>query len=147
LDEARRVRVPGDLSEEHPALLDPTLASDCLLLTFDPDGTVHSRFAEQSNPLSYKRAETSIRCYHLDKEDFKERRQILANRVEQLVANGDYYLHRVEQGEESARRSFDEVVKDLRAMMHEQAEYSMAVKEICRVHRNRAWVDALLSVY
>jgi len=83
----------------------------------------------------------------LDKEDFKERRQILANRVEQLVDNGDYYLHRIEQGDESARHSFNEVVKDLRAMMDEQAEYSMAVKEICRVHRDRAWVDGLLSAY
>ena len=150
LDENQRIYYECDeldLLRERPLLLDPNIAADPLLITFDQDGTA---YPASSNAFEKKRAEVSIRLYHLNHESIKERRRLEICRVVfEKVKIGDWHRRQYEQDENniSALQSYRDTVKELRKMISPQAEYSAAARAALKLLRKpeRVWVDALLT--
>ena len=148
LNPDNRVFGPGDLSPEYPELLDPTLESDILLISFDPDGTAQPRWTKDAHDAWYTRTETSILRYNLNHADLKERRQCLVcNKVVRLVKNGDWYFTKLVQDDAAARHAFNEVLRELRELMHRRSEYSAAAIATLKLYRDHPWVDAVVDTY
>lgn len=140
-----RVFEAGDLTVEEPTLLDPMIEGDVILLSFDPDGTATSFFAEEKEPVLYKRVKDSILYYNLNKKEIKERRQkIICKTIKDLVNEGDIYFSRIQLNDRSAREAFNRILKKLRAMVSPGAEYSAAAKCILSYFRDRPWVDIFM---
>ncbi|MEO6892679.1 MAG: hypothetical protein ABI456_23240 [Ktedonobacteraceae bacterium] len=148
-DETQRVfdeHAPAGLLREEPALLDPTVAADPPLLTFDEDGTARPSRNQLHFPKEYLRADTSIRVYHLNRQKLKNRRQFaVCSKVKELIEEGNEYLSLATlEGSIGAREGYKRVVKRLSDMIDEQADYSAAAKAILKIYRNHEWVDELL---
>jgi len=145
-DEAKRVFNEGPVKREEPLLLDPTVAVDIGLITFDPDGTAQPRWQLDQYPYLYTRAEVSIFRYHLNHTNLKERRQItVCNEVTSLVEKGDYYFDELDDANQTAWHALNGVYENLIKMMSQTAEYSAAAKATLKVYRNRPWVEAVLE--
>jgi len=155
LDETKRVFEECNtaaLTQEYPVLLDPTLAADPKLLTFDPDGMARPAKQQQQFPFEYRKARDSIIIYHLNRPEIKERRQKdICNRVEQLVEQGDIYYDLWRESNETnmvAWKGYNDVLQKLEDMLHERSEYSSAAKAALKAYRNREkhpWVEELLD--
>lgn len=95
VDPSKRIGGECDYDElfsEDPLLLDPTVADDPLLLTFDLNGMAKPACEETENPVNYLRAKISIEIYHLNHIDLKRRRQLeICGRVRKLVKRMDIY--------------------------------------------------------
>lgn len=150
LDEKQRVYDECDefdLLQERPSLLDPTIAADPLLITFDQDGAAYPASNDESEN---ERAEVSIRLYHLNHEGIKEKRRLEIFRVVfEKVKIGDWYRIQYEQNKSdiSALKSYRDTVKELRKMISPQAEYSAAARAALKLQRKpeRIWIDALVT--
>ncbi len=139
-----------DLLEEDPLLLDPTVAVDPPLLTFEPDGTARPARDEQKFPVEYLRAEVSIRLYHLNHTELKEKRQFdTCYKVKDLVKKADKYFRRWQKDRSNtdARSSYQEVMEDLAKMINERTEHSATARATLKTFRraDRVWVDELLT--
>ena len=150
VDPNRRVfdenAIGGVLCEE-PELLNPVVASDPLLLTFDEDGTTRPAKNQAHYPKEYKRAETSINVYHLNRAKLKNARRFYVCRVvAQLVKEGDeFLLLGAVENSVAARQGYNKVVERLSLMIDGQAQYSAAARAVLKMYRNREWVDDLLT--
>ena len=151
MDRTKRVYNEGGpyaILAEHPVLLDPTEADDPQLLTFSTDGTAQPACKAEDRQEDYQRAHVSIQFYHLNHTDLKERRQVcICNKIEWLVDNGNMYRSFIEQNrlDIAAIQGYKQVVKGIREMIHESAEYSASARAILKIYRNWPWVDALLA--
>lgn len=151
-DESKRVFDPTEISGilyEEPKLLDPTVASDPLLLTFDVDGIAHPARPKERSLKEYERAEKSIETYHLNRSKLKNRRQFeVCNKVMRLVARGDecLQLETVEHSV-SARKRYNDVIEELCKMINAHAEYSAAARAVLKTYRDsdHEWVFDLLA--
>ena len=132
---------------EEPELLNPVVASDPLLLTFDEDGTTRPAKNQAHYPKEYKRAETSINVYHLNRAKLKNARRFYVCRVvAQLVKEGDeFLLLGAVENSVAARQGYNKVVERLSLMIDGQAQYSAAARAVLKMYRNREWVDDLLT--
>lgn len=150
LDESKRVFDecnPYQLLQEMPLLLDPTVETDPFLLTFVEDGSVQPA---SNNPDEKKRAEASIRLYHLNHFDLKERRRLeICHVVHDKVQAADMFCWYWDQNKDdvAAREGYRKVIKELKRMISEQAPYSSATRAILKIYRRpeRPWVDDLLT--
>lgn len=146
-DETRRCRTPQDLlSDEQPALLDPTEEADPGFLWFDKDGTARPTVKDPASWL-YERAKKSIEIYHLNHTDLKEVRQSVCNYCTQIVRNGDDVLREYERGSLVAQTKFRETLKDLKRRLASNTEYSAAARATVMGLRgeSRPWLDVLLA--
>lgn len=130
-----------------PLLLDPTIETDPFLMTFDEDGSVQPASNDKEEEL---RASVSIKLYHLNHFDLKERRRIdVCHVIREKVKDADmYYWHYAQdKGNVTAREGYHRVVRDLKKMISERAEYSAAARAILKMYRtpDRLWVDKLLT--
>ncbi len=152
-DEAKRIYTEGDLDDllcEEALLLDPTVADDPLLLTFDPDGTARPARDEQQCPEDFFRAAISIKLYHLNHTDLKKRRQFeVCYQIRELVEKIDRYLTRwqKDKGNTEALVISKDATKKLKNMIGEYAEYSVTARAALKTYRKseRPWVDDLLT--
>jgi len=145
-DEAKRVFNEGPVVSEDPLLLDPIVADDVELITFDPDGTAQPLWQIDEDPDLYKRAAISIILYHLNHPDLKERRQVtVCNEVTLLVEEGDCYFKELDAANQTAEYAFGRVSNKLRRMLAETAEYSAAAKATLRIYRDLPWVEVVLE--
>ena len=149
IDEGKRVYDecrPFEILQEEPLLLDPTVPTDPLLLTFEEDG---SPKAASSDKDIIKRVNASIRLYHLDHYDLNERRRHEIFRViREKVTTADmfYWQYDKDKSDVSAREGYRNVVRDLKRMVNERAEYSAAARAALKIHRtpDRLWINDLL---
>ncbi len=140
-----RVYEPGELLYEEPVLLDPTIESDVLALSFEEDGTAQPRWQEENYPVLYMRALESITLYNLNKQELKERRQTaICVEIRKLIAQGDKYFARLQNSDPSARDAFNETIQRLGNMISLAAEYSAAAKSVIAFYRDHPWVDAFV---
>jgi hypothetical protein len=126
-DEGRRAHNPeDDIDTEQPLLLDPTSLADPGLLWFDEDGrTVPSpQFCTDENSYFYRRADGSIKLFHLNHVDTVERRKALCNEVRDLVTQLNYYFSKYQQGDTTARTAYADTLKHLRRKVMRSVEYS-----------------------
>lgn len=140
-----------DLLAEDPILLDPIVAEDPALLTFDLDGTARPVCDEGQCPEDYKRAKVSIELYHLNHTDLKKRRQLeIGYKVSKLVKEVEKNLPRWQKDRSNldARVRCKKAVEELKKMIHERHEYSAAAIAVLKTYRtpDRRWIEDLLSV-
>ncbi|MDD2342333.1 MAG: hypothetical protein PHV54_05530 [Tolumonas sp.] len=78
IDETTRIWGPCPLaahSNEQIQLLDPCVAADVELLSFDKaPGFAHSRFDQSLDPVKYERVQVSAKCYNLNHKTVKDER-------------------------------------------------------------------------
>lgn len=151
LDEEKRAYSDqDDLDVERPCLLDPARATDPRLIWFREDGQAAPRYSEDERPISYQRADVSIRLYHLNYTDTMERRRVLYREVKRLVKNGDKCFDRLEDGDQVddlADDSLDKVMRDLAKMVGESAEFSATARVYLLGFRDHAWVEGVLATF
>jgi len=150
VDEEKRVYDecnPYQLLQEVPLLLDPTVETDPFLITFVEDGSAQSA---SDDPVEKKRVEASIRLYHLNHYDVKERRRLnICHMLHDKVQTADkfYWYYDQNKTDIAAREGYRGAIKDLKYMISERAEYSAAARAILKLYRTpaRRWVDDLLT--
>jgi uncharacterized protein (TIGR02646 family) len=149
LDETKRIFdecKPYEILQEMPLLLDPTVPTDPLLLTFNTDG---SALPASKDKDERRRAEASIRLYHLNQVDLRERRKHEICRViYEKVLDADLFYWQYDQDNSNiaAKQGLYKVIKELKRMIHERAEYSSTAREILKLYeRGRQWIYDLLT--
>jgi 5-methylcytosine-specific restriction endonuclease McrA len=134
LDEARRIHRETDgLDAEQPLLLDPIRRGDPAHLWFDEDGQARPNPALCSDESSYpyKRADTSIKLYHLNHVDTVENRKALCQSIKKSVQQADvFYKKYSDNGDMTAKASFENTVTELHDKLKADAEYSAAARSI-----------------
>jgi hypothetical protein len=134
------------ISEEQPVLLDPTVAADPGLLSFNEDGMAAPTYPESTAPWLHRRAKESIAIYHLNHADLKEARQVVCMECKRKVTEGDQALREYSYGSAVAEDRFKRIVADLRERLKGSAEYSAAARATLMGLRSndRPWLDTLL---
>lgn len=126
----------ADLVDENPVILDPCNEEDCNLLEFQKDGRPTLIESQKDNEIAKSRVEQSKLLLNLDFPTFNEEREILYNKINNLVERGDRY------GIENP--AIQDVKDDLKALMQPDSEYSKSAESYVRCFRNRVWVEDLL---
>ena len=146
IDEARRVFGPqGNLSREGPALLDPTVAADPLLLWFEEDGSIVPKYPQTASEGFYRRALISRDIYNLNDVRIKEARVIVALEVKRQVQWGEKYISQWLAGDEDAYDHFVRVFEAIVEMICESAEFSVAARAFLSAYRDREWIENALA--
>lgn len=138
----------ADIAREQPMLLDPTVATDPTLLSYEPDGRVSPRYTEEDYPRYFQRARMSIDLYHLDYYKSKERRQVLYNDLKQLVEDGNIYFRRAASGDTTVAHAFEQVVRRLMGVIQPEAEFSAAAMDFLdrlSFESDNSWVRSVFS--
>lgn len=106
---------------EQPVFLDPTKASDCGLLCFDlTSGKPIPRVSGASDSWKHKRAEDSIRFYHLDEGTWNVQRKDLVDDVQKLCNQ----IERCALGLPGTATEYEELVDELAGYLNHMAEFS-----------------------
>jgi uncharacterized protein (TIGR02646 family) len=129
-DEAYRARTPADnLDDEEPMLLDPAESADPGLLWFDENGqATPNPICNSPNSYPYKRAEASIRFYHLNHPGIVDQRKALCYEIRRRVENVDRYFKKYWDGDRTGRRAFDDAIRYLRGNLTRNAPYSATAR-------------------
>lgn len=139
-----------DYDEEENDLLDPTVAADCKLLTFRPDG--HPIPTKPPGTREYERALVSIWLYHLDRREFVNGRKILAGRIQRLVQSME--MLRLRMTDKKVGKVYIEQEMELLRLISRNAEYSAAALAYARdearkkgrnLHETREWLKEILN--
>lgn len=127
----------SDIKLEAPVLLDPCNANDTELLEFQPDGRpVLSMSYKQDKNARYRVAKSKL-LLNLDYPTFNEDREMLYNKIKELVERGDRY-------HANGNEALEDVKTDLGRLMSADAEYSKAAECYIRCFRDREWIEALI---
>ncbi len=124
-DEDRRATDLSLEAREEPVLLDPTVARDCRLLSFDGNsGKPIPRYKPEDDPWRHRRAKDSIDYYHLDEGTWNGRREdlmrevgILCDRVHEAAAKMDW-------------EKYEELLDEVASFVHPFAEFSSAAMQV-----------------
>lgn len=136
LDGTKHATRLAEISQELPVLLDPCNRQDVELLVFLSDGRPVISPEFSNNATAQIRVKTSNLLLNLDYPNFNEDREQLYNKIKYLVERGDRYL--------ADNSSYlPDVISDLRALFHPDAEYSKAAECYVRCFRNRNWIDEM----
>jgi uncharacterized protein (TIGR02646 family) len=140
-----RVFEEGSCDSERPELLDPTVASDTIILYFRQDGVVEARRQGPEYVEQQKRANTSVWLYHLAHSDLIDARIDLFNSIERLIKVGKSYYQAWLTGDASAQAGFDVAVAGLKKLVTDASEFSAAAKDMVRGFRDdrNSWIDLL----
>jgi hypothetical protein len=136
LGEQVHATTKAGLPSENPVLLDPCNADDCDLMEFQPDGRPVISSIHRDNSVAYHRVEQSKLLLNLDFPTFNEDREILYNKIKNLVERGDSY------GSENP--ALQDVRQDLRELMSADEPYSKAAECYIRCFRDREWIEQLI---
>ena len=136
LDGQAHATTKDGIAGENPVLLDPCNSDDCDLLEFMPDGRPAIARGHSSDPKACYRVEQSKLLLNLDFPTLNEDRELLYNRIKNLVDRGDSY------GTDNT--ALGDVKRDLRELMEEGSPYSKAAECYARCFRDREWLEQLL---
>lgn len=146
VEEARRIFGPvGNLADEIPFLLDPTLAGDPSLLSFLDDGSAAPTYAEAKSAFFHRKALISIDIYNLNDVKIREERFLIAQEIKRQVDRCDKYLDHAATGEQAALDHFQEVYRVILGLISQDAEFSAAARTILAGFRDKDWVVRALS--
>jgi uncharacterized protein (TIGR02646 family) len=143
LDEATRATVPGEEGCESPMLLDPAKTQDPGLLDFYEDGRPCAR--QQDHAMRKRRAETSIKAYHLGHPDIVEKRRVLAADIKAKIREADALLSQCDAGNPAIDEAFSGLIRMLSSAISETAELSAFARKMVAGARDKEWVEALLQ--
>jgi len=142
----RAMTATANLNLEFPELLDPCMLADTLCLIFSTSGQVSPRYSNGSNSIKNRRAETSIRVYHLNHSDLVDARAALGVEIDDLINQAGRFINRTDDGSADWATEFEVLIQRLKRLMAADAEYSSFANAIVKAHRDKEWVDALLHV-
>ena len=140
--EAQRATAAGQEGRETPVLLDPCQTQDPGLLDFYEDGRPCAR--HQNHDVRRRRAETSIKTYHLDHPDLVEKRRALAAEIKSKIIEADDLFEQCDAGNPVIDRAFAGLIRVLSNALSESAELSAFARKIVAGHREIEWVEELL---
>ena len=143
-----------DLLAERPLLLDPTEPDDPDLITFEIDGQPKPTVNDPAS-IEYRRAEKSIKLYHLDHSSLNDWRRDEVYKKVRKYANRAYKHKKICNSQPVDRAVYQKaqvIVKDsmaeLRKMIAPDAAYSSAARAYLTMYRSDdpdwAWVDRVL---
>jgi uncharacterized protein (TIGR02646 family) len=147
-DENYRALTETDpIAAEDPDLLDPLNPQDPPLLFFENDGRAVPSNTKAMDARKFRRADVSIKIYHLNHTKIKRARKWLFNEIRSLVRDGDIYFS---EGPEDPRvqHSRERIVGQLLEHRSEEREYTAAIETYIRGFINpgkRAWLSAVLG--
>lgn len=139
-----------DLLEEDPKLLDPTEPGDPLLLSFNSDGRPGPATQDEAS-VDYDRVQVSIRVYHLDHSIASRRRRQIYLKIVELITFYQKYqpVWEKDRNNQAARACSKNAMKELRALIAPESEYSAAARAYLKMHCKDgpewSWVDRLLT--
>lgn len=142
-DEAQRAIAEGQEGHEDPVLLDPCRTQDPGFLDFFADGRPCARYPKHD--VRKRRAETSIKTYHLDHPDLIEKRRVLAAELTAMIGEADALFDQCDAGNQAINNAFSGLIRRLRNAISESAELSAFARTIVAGARDKEWVDALLA--
>lgn len=145
LDETKRAKHSGEELNEVPLLLDPIIPNDPGLLDFREDGVPCPKYPEDRHEIRYRRANISIKLYHLDHPDLIDKRKALALRLTRKIESANELVDRVDQGDPTIDRAFNELIRDLANAISEKAELSAFARKVIAGKREYVWVEELLK--
>jgi hypothetical protein len=136
-DENCRATSEGDdLTLEEPYLLDPTIANEALLVSFEQTGRP---LPTKPSGWEAERASETIRILHLDQPRFDDVRKQIWNRCRRNI---DRVLRHAAQG--AGDPDFDDAVEELREMISGEAEFAGAART-CLSKSGHSWADELVA--
>lgn len=144
LPETPRAKDPGEENDESPALLDPCVLQDTLLLDFLSSGEPRAKYP--SHPVKKLRAEESIKLYHLDHPGLIERRRILAARIESWIKKANRLYDRCDTGDPAIDQAFEEIACNLADAISETSELSAFARKVIKGASDIVWVEELFQV-
>lgn len=129
-DEARRARGPADnIDDEEPMLLDPAAPADPGLLWFDENGQASPNpICNGSNGYPFKRAESSIRFFHLNHPGVVDQRKALCSEIRRRVEEADRYFKKYSDGDGTARGAFADAISDIKGKLAATAPYTATAR-------------------
>jgi hypothetical protein len=144
LDEAARVYVPGDCSQEHPVLLDPCDLDDWRLLGCKQENG--QPCSSSSDPVERRRAEESIEVYHLHHEPTCKRRHGVAVELMASVDEGKRLFERA-NGKASHQVEFKSVAQRIRRLIDREAPFSGDMHFLLcgQRHSDHPWIQRLVE--
>jgi len=146
LDESRRATNPGEETREVPLLLNPTEPNDPGLLDFYvDDGRPCPRYKEEDYEIRFRRADVSIKLYHLDHPVLIEKRKNLSLNISDKIEAANALFGTVDQGNPDTDRAFNTIVRELADAMSEKSELSAFARKVIAGKREYDWVEALLE--
>ncbi len=143
-DENKRASCYEEEAVESPVLLDPCNPNEPGLLDFDETGAPLPTYSEEEHAGRHKRAEVSIRLYHLDHADLVDKRKTLAIGIARKIRAAERLFPQTEAGDADIDASFSEHVRSLADCISESAELSAFARRILAGYRHLRWVDGLL---
>jgi len=129
---------------EKPLLLDPIVASDVGLLTYDEGGIIIP------NPLikdefDKKRAEISIKLYHLDLDQLETaRHQVWAECCN--VINEAYLYYRESESPEAKKLALKNCAETIMKKTNSKSEYSSVAKACVNMYRKRTGFSDIIEL-
>lgn len=142
LDEAKRATAPGQESRESPILLDPAKTQDPGLLDFYEDGRPCA--SQPDHEMRKRRAEMSIKTYHLDHPDIVEKRRVLAADIKAKIREADALFPQCDTGNPAVDDAFAGLIRVLSSAISETAELSAFARKMVAGARDIVWVEELL---
>lgn len=144
---SKACRPTDDHKSENHVLLDPCVAGDFRLLSFEENGKpiIHPKFNGDSD--SERRVRESIKYMNLDYPAFNEERGLLYKEIKEIIENADreYKLYAQDKGRNQALlATFRSRIAELEKKRDLKAPYSRAAEIFIGYFRNKPWVEQFL---
>lgn len=133
-----------DLSQEVPALLDPTNPRDPPLLSFKPNGEIDLSPDWKGDPVAEAKFKASRLYLHLDWPKFRDARAILYNQIERAVDRGNRAAPKDYTQIHHANEEFINVIRDLVTKMKPDQEYSAAARVYVESFKHLWWIEKIV---
>jgi uncharacterized protein (TIGR02646 family) len=137
-----RASVDGELANEDIVLIDPCRGADVAIIDFVDDGSTCA--SDPAHVKRKRRAEESIRFYHLNHRELIEGRRLLALQLKDWIAAANDIYPMIDQGSTKIDSTFAKLAEILCRAMSEKAQFSVFARRIIGGHRNLVWVESLL---
>ena len=139
----RAVNERDDWKNEPTLLLDPANQDDVKLLRFDDSG---NPIPLNSDPITLKRVQVSIECYHLTEKDISDRRGNLCTRAKRMALRVIDLEKKKSRKEPYNRREMIEKKAELYEMVQPYAEFSSAVRCVLLQYRSSTSIKRVLGI-
>lgn len=144
LDENSRATCEAEEVNEYPLLLDPCKAADPIQIDFHTDGSAVPKYTNEAD-VRKKRAEKSIKSYHLNHSQLTEARRRLAIELSEKISTAQRALPNCTADNAAALELFENAVLDLQRAIKPEAELSVFARRVLQTQRNNPLVDEVLA--
>lgn len=129
---------------EAPLLLDPYKDDEPALIDFGDDGRPIPTYGKDEHANRHRRAEESIRLYHLDHQDLVDKRVALAAKITSIVKTTIRQFPKTEMGDPDIDSSFKENIRQLAELIRPESELSSFARRMLDGYRDNGWVQGIL---